>query len=48
MVGPHNEVGRVLGFDDGAVVVDEKAKAAGVIDDVVVGRGAGIRWIDMI
>ncbi len=47
MVGPHDEVGRVLGFDDGPIVVIEKMKAAGIVDDVVVWCGARIRWIDV-
>jgi len=47
VVGPHNEVGRVLGLDDGAVVVVEKTKAAGIVNDVVVGCGARIWWIDI-
>jgi hypothetical protein len=31
VVGPHDEVGRVLGFDDCPIVGIEKTKAAGVV-----------------
>ena len=45
VVGLHDEIGRMLSFDDGAVVVVEETEAAGIVDDIVVGGGAGVRWI---
>ena len=45
VVRPHDEIRRVLGLDDGAVVVVKESESDSVVDDVVVWGGAGVWWI---
>ena len=45
VVRPHDEIRRVLGLDDGMVVVIKEAELASVVDDIVVWGGVRVRWI---